>query len=89
LKKSIVFAGIAIVAAAKFIIMKYLIFDQPSYEKCLSGASMPGTITGQLLSLCGSDPVMNLVIGWIAVGVRGAILILGLRADSIPKSKYV
>jgi hypothetical protein len=89
LRRSIVLAGIAIVAIAKILIVKYLFFDQPAYEKCLAGNSPPGTISGQLLVSCGQDPILTLIIGWVVVAVGAVVLIMGLRADSIPRSRYV
>ena len=83
-----VFAGIGVIAVAKFFLAKYLFMDQPAYEKCLAGSSTSSTLSSQIISACGSDPVIGLVIGWIILGVGATILILGLRADSIPKSRY-
>jgi hypothetical protein len=36
MNKALVFAGIAIVAVSKFIILKSILVDSPAYQKCVS-----------------------------------------------------
>lgn len=71
--------GIAVLAVAKAIIVKFMLFDQPAYEKCIS--SLSNLPTPALA--CGTDPVIYFIIGWVIVAAGGLTLIFGLKADDI------
>ena len=77
LNKIMVIAGIAIVAIAKAIILKFALIDQPSYERCLSAIS---NIPSPTLA-CGPDPFTYFIMGWIIVAAGAVILIFGLKAE--------
>ena len=77
LNKIIVIAGIAIVAIAKAIILKFALADQPSYEKCLSSISNMRSPT----LACGADPFAYFIMGWVIVAAGAVILIFGLKIE--------
>ena len=79
LNRIIVIVGIAIVAVAKAIILKFMLVDQPSYEKCLSSIS---NLPIPALA-CGADPLSYFIIGWGIVAVGAAVLIFGLKTDQM------
>ena len=71
--------GIAIIALAKAITLKFILIDQPAYEKCLS--SLSNLPTPALA--CGTDPFSYFLIGWVIIGAGALVLILGLKADDL------
>jgi hypothetical protein len=77
LNRIIVIVGIAIVAIAKAIMLKFVIIDQPSYERCLSSMS---TMPSPTLA-CGADPFIYFIIGWVIVAAGAVILIFGLKVE--------
>ncbi len=74
-----VIIGIAIVAIAKAIVLKFILIDQPTYEKCLSSIS---NLPNPALA-CGVDPFTYFIIGWAILAVGAVVLIFGLKAEDI------
>jgi len=75
LNKTLVIAGIAIVAVSKAIIIKSILVDQPAYERCLSSSPNPS------IALCGTDPLIYFMISWMITEAGAMVLIYGLRAN--------
>jgi hypothetical protein len=74
-----VILGIMIVAIAKAIVLKFILIDQPLYEKCLSSISgLPNPALP-----CGVDPFTYFIINWVVLAVGAIILIFGLKADNM------
>ena len=77
LNRIIVIVGIAIVANAKAIMLKFVLIDQPAYERCLSSmSSMPSPSLA-----CGADPFIFFITSWIIVAAGAVILIFGLKVE--------
>jgi hypothetical protein len=73
MNKALIFAGIAVVAVSKAIILKSILIDSPAYQRCLSDGP------ASLAQACGSDPFAYFILGWF-VTVGGFVLIVfGLR----------
>jgi hypothetical protein len=74
-----VIVGIAIIVIAKVLTLKFILIDEPGYEKCLSSLShSPSPALA-----CGSDPFSYFLIGWAIVAAGAAVLIFGLKADDL------
>ena len=72
MNKALVFAGIAIVAISKVIVLKSILIDSPAYQRCVSEGP-------NVAQACGMDPFTYFIIGWF-ITVAGFILIVfGLR----------
>jgi hypothetical protein len=74
-----VIVGVAIVAIAKAIVLKFILIDQPLYDKCLSSIS---NLPNPALA-CGVDPFTYFIIGWAVLAVGAIILIFGLKVDDM------
>lgn len=77
MNKALVFAGIAIVAASKAIILKSILIDSPAYERCLSGG---------VAQVCGTDPFVYFIAGWFVTVAGFILLVFGLR---MPATKSI
>jgi hypothetical protein len=87
MNKILVVAGIIIVAVAKVVILKFVLFDLPAYDRCLAyGSSL---LPGSSAPGCAEVSIIPFVVGWILVAAGAGVLIYGLKADSIPKSRLV
>lgn len=87
MNKILVVAGIIIVAVAKVLILKFVLFDLPAYDRCLAySSSLPA---GSSAPGCAGVSFIPFIVGWILVAAGAGILIYGLKADSIPKSRLV
>lgn len=71
MNKLLVFAGIAIVAISKAIVLKSILIDSPAYQRCLSDAS--------IAQACGTDPFAYFIIGWFVTAGGFILLIFGLK----------
>jgi hypothetical protein len=72
MNKALVFAGIAIVAISKVIVLKSILVDSPAYLMCMSDGQSRG-------QACGTDPFTYFIFGWF-VTVAGFILVVfGLK----------
>ena len=72
MNKALVFAGIAVAAISKFIIVKSILIDSPAYERCLSDG--PG-----VAQACGADPFAYFVMGWFVTVGGYILLVFGLK----------
>ena len=87
MNKKLVAAGIILIAVAKIIILKYVLFDLPAHDRCIAfTSSLPPGSGGPG---CSEVSIIPFVAGWILVAAGAGILIYGLKADSIPKSRLV
>jgi len=69
MNKALVFAGIAIVAVSKFIIIKSILVDSPAYQKCVTAVA----------GACGTDPFTYFIAGWFVTAGGFALLVFGLK----------
>ena len=69
MNRALVFAGIAVVAVSKFIILKSIVVDSPPYQKCVSAVA----------GACGTDPFAYFVLGWFVTVGGFVLLVFGLR----------
>jgi hypothetical protein len=77
MNKVLVFAGIAIVAVSKFIILKSILVDSPAYQKCVSAVA----------GACGTAPFAYFVFGWFVTIGGFVILVFGLRMPAASISR--
>ena len=70
MNKALVFAGIAIVAVSKVIVLKSILVDSPAYQRCVSEGRA---------SLCGTDPFPYFILGWFVTVGGFVLLIFGLK----------
>jgi hypothetical protein len=72
MNKALVFAGIAIVALSKVVVLKSILVDSSAYQRCVSDGQ-------SVAQVCGTDPFAYFIFGWF-VTVAGFILIVfGLK----------
>jgi hypothetical protein len=86
--KKLVIAGIVLLAVAKILILKFVLIDLPSYDKCTIALSS-STTRGLNVPGCTDVSVIPFVAGWVLLAVGAGLLIFGLKADSVPKSRLV
>jgi hypothetical protein len=73
MNKLLVFAGIAVVVISKVIVIKSMLVDLPTYQRCLSDGPI------RLAQSCGIDPFIYFIFGWF-ITVGGFILVIfGLK----------
>ena len=73
MNKVLVFAGIAVVVISKVIVLRSMLVDLSSYQRCLSDGPV------SLAQSCGTDPFVYFILGWF-VTVGGFILVVfGLK----------
>lgn len=71
MNKVLVFAGIAVIAISKVIVIKSILIDSPAYQRCLSDAS--------LVQACGTDPFTYFILGWFVTVGGFILLVFGLK----------
>jgi hypothetical protein len=72
MNKALVFAGIAIVAISKVVVLKSILVDLSAYQTCVSDGQ-------SVAQVCGTDPFAYFIFGWF-VTVAGFILVVfGLK----------
>lgn len=72
MNKALVFAGIAVVAISKFIVLKSILIDSPAYQRCVSDAPA-------LAQACGTDPFAYFILGWFVTVAGFVLLVFGLK----------
>jgi hypothetical protein len=72
MNKALVFAGIAIVAISKVIVLKSILIDTPAYQKCVSDGP-------NVAQACGTDPFAYFIIGWFVTLAGFILVVFGLR----------
>lgn len=73
MNKILLLAGIAMVAVSKAIILKSVLLDMPAYQKCVTETPVG------VAQLCGADPFLYFILGWLVTASGAALLIVGLR----------
>jgi hypothetical protein len=73
MNKFLVFAGIAVVVISKVIVLKSILVDLPTYERCLSEDSV------RLAQSCGTDPFVYFILGWFVTIGGFILLVFGLK----------
>lgn len=73
--KTLVIAGIILVAASKILILKSL-FEQGAYEDCTAAGNA-------IASMCPPAPFPFFIYGWIITAASAAVLIYGLKYVSL------
>jgi len=80
MNRALVFAGIAIVAISKVIVLKSILVDSPAYQRCVSDGPV------SLAQACGTDPFAYFILGWF-VAIGGFILLIfGLKMPATRRS---
>ena len=74
--KALVFAGIAAVVISKVVVLKSILIDLPAYERCVS-ADLGGGIS--VTHVCGTDPFIYFIVGWLVTAGGFILVISGLR----------
>ena len=72
MNKTLILAGIVVVAISKGIILKSILVDSPSYQKCMSN----GPVVSQA---CVTDPFNYFILGWFVTVGGFVLLVFGLR----------
>jgi hypothetical protein len=72
MNKALVFAGIAIVAISKVIVLKSILVDSTVYQRCVSDGP-------SVAQACGSDPFIYFIIGWFVTVGGFILLVFGLK----------
>jgi hypothetical protein len=81
MNKTLVFAGIAIVAISKIIVLKSILIDSPVYQRCVSDES-----TSVAQAVCGIDPFVYFILGWFVTVGGFILLIFGLKMPATRRS---
>jgi hypothetical protein len=82
MNKAIVFAGIAVVAISKIIVLKSVLIDSPVYQRCVSHES---TSVAQVV--CGgTDPFVYFILGWFVTVGGFILLVFGLKMPATRRS---
>ena len=72
MNKTLILAGIGVIAVSKAVILKSILVDSPAYQRCLSGGP-------SLAQLCGADPFTYFILGWFVTVGGFVLLVFGLR----------
>jgi hypothetical protein len=82
MNKTLVFAGIAIVAISKVIVLKSILVDSPVYQRCVSEESI-----SVAQALCGgTDPFVYFILGWFVTVGGFILLVFGLKMPANRRS---
>lgn len=73
MNKFLVFAGIAVVVISKVIVLKSMLVDLPTYQRCVSEDTV------RLAQLCGTDPFVYFILGWFVTVGGFILLVFGLK----------
>jgi hypothetical protein len=74
MNRTLVFAGIAIVAISKIIVLKSILIDSPVYQRCVSDESI------SVAQACGgTDPFVYFILGWFVTVGGFILLVFGLK----------
>ena len=73
MNKALVFAGIAVVVISKVLVLKSILIDSPVYQRCVSDGS------SGVAQVCGIDPFVYFLLGWLVTVGGFILLIFGLR----------
>jgi hypothetical protein len=81
MNKTLVFAGIAIVAISKVIVLKSILIDSPVYQRCVSNES-----TSAAQACGGTDPFVYFILGWFITVGGFILLVFGLKMPATRRS---
>jgi hypothetical protein len=82
MNKAFVFAGIAVVAISKIIVLKSILIDSPVYQRCISDES-----TSVAQAVCGgTDPFVYFFLGWFVTVGGFILLVFGLKMPATRRS---
>jgi hypothetical protein len=73
MNKALVFAGIAVVAISKVIVLKSILVDSSAYQRCMSNGY------ASLAQSCGTDPFVYFILGWFVTVGGFTLLVFGLK----------
>ncbi|MDQ3968079.1 MAG: hypothetical protein M3275_06755 [Thermoproteota archaeon] len=73
MNKALVFAGIAVVAISKVIVLKSILVDSSAYQRCVSNGH------ASLAQSCGTDPFVYFILGWFVTVGGFILLVFGLK----------
>lgn len=80
MNKALVFAGIAVVAISKVIVLKSILVDSSAYQRCISNGH------ASLAQSCGTDPFVYFILGWFVTVGGFTFLAFGLK---MPASRSI
>jgi hypothetical protein len=80
MNKFLVFAGIAVVVISKVIVLKSMLVDLPTYQRCISEDA------GRLAESCGTDPFFYFIVGWFVTVGGFILLVFGLKMPATRRS---
>jgi hypothetical protein len=80
MNNALVFAGIAIVAISKVIVLKSILVDSSAYQRCVSDGPV------SLAQTCGTDPFVYFILGWFVTVGGFILLVFGLK---MPATKSI
>jgi hypothetical protein len=82
MNKTLVFAGIAVVAISKIIVLKSILIDSPVYERCVSDE-----LTSVAQAVCGgTDLFVYFILGWFITVGGFILLVFGLKMPATRRS---
>jgi hypothetical protein len=81
MNKTLVLAGIAVVAISKIIVLKSILVDSPVYQRCVSDES-----TSVAQAVCGTDPFVYFILGWFVTVGGFILLVFGLKMPATRRS---
>ena len=73
MNKALVFAGIAVVAISKVIVLKSILVDSSVYQICMSNGH------ASLAQSCGTDPFVYFILSWFVTVGGFTLLAFGLK----------
>jgi hypothetical protein len=76
MNKALVFAGIAVVAISKVIVLKSILVDSSAYQRCMSNGHV------SLAQSCGTDPFVYFILGWFVAVGGFTLLVFGLKTPA-------
>jgi hypothetical protein len=79
MNKALVFAGIAVVAISKVIVLKSILVDSPVYQRCISDAP-------SVAQACGTDPFVYFILGWFVTVGGFILLVFGIKMPATRRS---
>jgi hypothetical protein len=73
MNKFLIFAGIAVVVISTVTVLKSMLVDLPTYQRCMSEDSV------RLAQSCGGDPFVYFILGWFVTVGGFILLVFGLK----------
>ena len=76
MNKALVFAGIAVLAKSKVIVLKSILVDSSAYQRCMSNGH------ASLAQSCATDPFVYFILGWFVAVGGFTLLVFGLKTQA-------